>query len=509
MKFLKEFINESIDKEEIDCFDYNEFKNLEKIDKKLHETLRKASWENQKITVILKNLNNSQINESDFVQFIAKLKALHEIDHSINHFLGLTRDSHDNYFLIMEYANGENLRDYLVKFRTLEWDVKLQMALDIACGLMYLHSKNTIHGNLHACNVLVNNGIIITDLKLLNQMTEVTSENVVYVEPQYLRNPSYERDMKSDIYSLGVLLWELSSGRPPFSEYMQKKFGLAQVKKKLLNGEREEPIENTPLEYLQIFQKCWKDDSNLRPGISEVYEILSQLKLQLLSATSDRFISKEIFGRSSSSHAAKVTLELFNCSAQQIIKQFKLNHSLVLNGHNTEPSLQGVIIEDGELKVNKVNLYERQPVVYTYIDFEDKNIDTCINFPVAKIVYNANLLESFLECTNDEKKLRELYGDVLARRFLVGGKLFIEDFYSVTTSQADILKFYLFCVYNSVKYSTEIQFSNLFTLDLLPKLVTLDGKKLNTHEKLTNWMNSLYQKKMVNIISYDDLIPIF
>ncbi|PKY14702.1 kinase-like protein [Rhizophagus irregularis] len=508
MKFLKEFIDESINKEEIDCFDYNEFKNLEKIDKKIHGTLRKANWDNRKITVVLKNLNNSQINESDFKQFIAKLKTLHEIDHSINRFLGLTRDSHDNYFLIMEYANGENLRDYLVKFRTLEWDVKLQMALDIVRGLMYLHSKNTIHGNLHACNVLVNNGIIITDLKLLNQVTEVTPENVVYIEPQYLRNPSYERDMKSDIYSLGVLLWELSSGRPPFSEYMQKEFGLALVEEKLLNGEREEPIENTPSEYLQIFQKCWKDDPNLRPGINEVYEILSQLKLQLPSATSDRFISEEIFGRSSSSHAAKVTLELFNCSAQQIIKQFKLNHGLVLNGHNTEPSLQGVIIEDGELKVNKVNLYEGQPVVYTYIDFEDKNIDTCINFPVAEIVYNGNLSESFLECTNDEKKLRELYGDVLARRFLVGGKLFIEDFSSVTAPQADILKFYLFCVYNSAKYSTEIQFSNLFTLDLLPKLVTLDGKKLNTHEKLTNWMNSLYQKKMVNIISYDDFIPI-
>ncbi|CAB4426295.1 unnamed protein product [Rhizophagus irregularis] len=509
MKFLKEFINESINKEEIDCFDYNEFKNLEKIDKKIHG-LRKANWENRKITVVLKNLNNSQINESDFKQFIAKLKALHEIDHSINRFLGLTRDSHDNYFLILEYANGRNLRDYLkVKFSTLEWEVKLQMALDITRGLMYLHSKNIIHGNLHACNVLVNNGIIIiTDLKLLNQVAEVTSEYIVYVEPQYLRNPSYERDMKSDIYSLGVLLWELSSGRPPFSEYMQKEFGLAQVENKLLNGEREEPIENAPSEYLQLYQKCWKDDPNLRPGINEVYEILSQLKLQLPSATSDRFINKEIFGRSSSSHAAKVTLELFNCSAQQIIKQFKLNHGLVLNGHNIEPSLQGVIIEDGELKVNKVNLYAGQPVVYTCIDFEDKNIDTCINFPVAEIVYNGNLLESFLECTNDEKKLRELYGDVLARRFLVGGKLFIEDFSSVTTPHVDILKFYLFCVYNSSKYSTEIQFSNLFTLDLLPKLVTLDGKKLNTHEKLTNWMNSLYQKKMVNIISYDDLIPI-
>ncbi|POG70093.1 hypothetical protein GLOIN_2v1619350, partial [Rhizophagus irregularis DAOM 181602=DAOM 197198] len=88
------------------------------------------------------------------------------------------------------------------------------------------------------------------------------------------------------------------------------------------------------------------------------------------------------------------------------------------------------------------------------------------------------------------------------------GQLFIMDFNSATPTQVDILKFYLFCIYNSVKYSIDVKFSNLFTLDLLPKLITLDGEKINTHEKLTNWMNNLYKKKMVNIISYDDLIPV-
>ncbi|CAB4426304.1 unnamed protein product [Rhizophagus irregularis] len=171
------------------------------------------------------------------------------------------------------------------------------------------------------------------------------------------------------------------------------------------------------------------------------------------------------------------------------------------------PSLQGVSVEDGELKMD---IYEKHPLIYTSINSEDNElkIDTCVNFPVVEIVYDGDLLESFLKYTDDEKNLHELYGDCFARKVLAGGQLFIIDFNSATQTQVDILKFYLLSIYNSAKYSIEIQFNNLFPLDLLPKLITLDGEKINTHEKLTNWMNNLYRNRMVNIISYEDLISI-
>ncbi|CAB4376459.1 unnamed protein product [Rhizophagus irregularis] len=506
-KFLKEWIDERIREEDIDYFDYSEFKNVEKIDKKIHKTLKKANWKNKKITIVLKNLNNSQISENGFKEFITKLKAFRKIDHSnINGFFGLTRESNGNYLSVSKFANEGNLRDYLKsKFSTLQWDTKLQMALDITRGLMWLHSYDVIHGNLHARNVLVNNGItMMTDIRVLKQEIEVTSEKIVYVEPQYLRNPSYELDIKSDIYSLGILLWELSSGRPPFSDYTQKVLDLTYIRNKLLNGVREKPVANTPSKYLQLYQKCWQDDPNLRPEINEIYENLSQLKLQ--SNINGEF-NAQTSDRPSYPHTAKITLEILKTLPQQIIRQFKLNHGLVINGTDIMPSIKGVAVEDGELKVN---LYKGQPLVYTCIDSGDNNlkVDTCIYFPVAEIIYNGDLLKSLIENINDEKKLRELYGDLFARRILTGGQLFIVDFNSATPTQINILKFYLYCVYNSAKYPTEFQFNSLFTLNILPKLVTLDGEKLNTPEKLTNWMNNLYQKKMGNIIFYDELIPI-
>ncbi|CAB4485949.1 hypothetical protein RhiirA5_418921 [Rhizophagus irregularis] len=207
---------------------------------------------------------------------------------------------------------------------------------------------------------------------------------------------------------------------------------------------------------------------------------------------------------------------------QQIIQQLKLNHGLLLNGYNVQPSSQAIFKEDGELKVK---LYNRQPIVYADISFlldnlfiDKDNYDNtlqpsnmCINFPIAEITYKGELLKSFSECMNDNNaNSHTLYGRFYARKVLIGNKLFIKDLNLATPAQIDVLKFCLFCIYNSAKYSMEIPFNNLFTLNLLPKIVTLDGEELNTYEKLYKWMNSLYQDKEKSgfIISYYSLIPI-
>lgn len=73
MKFLKELIDEKRNEEDFNYFDFNQFSNLEKIDKRIHGTLIKSNWENRKITAVLKNLNNSKITENGFKEFITKV----------------------------------------------------------------------------------------------------------------------------------------------------------------------------------------------------------------------------------------------------------------------------------------------------------------------------------------------------------------------------------------------------------------------------------------------------
>ncbi|GBC01725.1 hypothetical protein RclHR1_04300007 [Rhizophagus clarus] len=199
----------------------------------------------------------------------------------------------------------------------------------------------------------------------------------------------------------------------------------------------------------------------------------------------------------------------------------KLNHSLLLNGRNIQLSNQVIYMQDNELNIS---LYNGQPTIYININdpilfknsFMDNNnpnnnntiqpFDACINFPIARVTYKDSLLESLSNC----KKIRKLHNHFLARKITIGGKLFIKNLDLATSAQIDVLKFYLFCTYTSAKYSVEIPFNNTFSLNLLPKIITIDGEELNSHEKLVKWMNNLYQEeeKNITIISYDDLIPV-
>ena len=121
---------------------------------------------------------------------------------------------------------------------------------------------------------------MIADLGLSKQLGEINSNSKLlgmpaYIEPQCYINSNYKRNEKSDIYSLGVLFWEISSGKPPFSEIPQFNINL-----KIVNRIRETPIKNTPFEYQQLYENCWKEEPNQRPNIDKVYKEIIQLKLQ-------------------------------------------------------------------------------------------------------------------------------------------------------------------------------------------------------------------------------------
>lgn len=211
---------------------------------------------------------------------------------------------------------------------------------------------------------------------------------------------------------------------------------------------------------------------------------------------------------------------------QQLIQQLKLNHGLFLSGYDIQRGKEAIFAEDGELNIN---LYNGQPIVYTGINdpvsptnlltFYNNNIDSkdilrlqpsdaCINFPIAEITFKSNLLESFSKCRDDEEELSASYGHIFAKKILVGGKLFIKDSSLATQTQIDLFKSHIIWAYNLAKENTNY-IPNPFAFHLLPKIETLNGEKLNTPEKLANWMNNLYQKNLFDVISYDDIVPIF
>ncbi|CAI2166058.1 14611_t:CDS:2 [Funneliformis geosporum] len=72
-------------------------------------------------------------------------------------------------------------------------------------------------------------------------------------------------NVKSDVYSVGVLLWEISSGHPPFYSEEYDIF----LAMKISNGLRESIIPGTPEDYVKVFTECWDNDPNNRPAMSK------------------------------------------------------------------------------------------------------------------------------------------------------------------------------------------------------------------------------------------------
>jgi len=97
---------------------------------------------------------------------------------------------------------------------------------------------------------------------------------IAYADPAWLENNSISRTKASDIYSLGVLMWEISSGCQPNLNTKSPN----ELMNKLIKGERELPIEGTPMAYAHLFQECWQINPTKRPSAAEVLQKLIELE---------------------------------------------------------------------------------------------------------------------------------------------------------------------------------------------------------------------------------------
>ncbi|KAF0401850.1 kinase-like protein [Gigaspora margarita] len=153
------------------------------------------------------------------------------------------------YGVILYFANDGNLREYLNQNLKLSWAEKLCMATEITQGLNSLHFHNIIHRDLHSKNILIHQGnALVADFGLAKKINESQNHDIhgisAYTEPQFILNGLNHRNKKHDIYSLGIVLWEISSGKLPFKDIEDQKCILS-----IIRETREVPVEDAPIEY--------------------------------------------------------------------------------------------------------------------------------------------------------------------------------------------------------------------------------------------------------------------
>ncbi|CAG8525876.1 8439_t:CDS:2, partial [Diversispora eburnea] len=281
----KESFENTLKDKYVKKFDYKTFENITRIASGAFGTVYRANSLNLGKHVALKCLheNDEKLYEK-FEKELTNILTVNNHENIIN-FHGISIDpSTETHYLILQYAKDGDLRTYLQNnFSRLGWKIKINMAKDITSGLSYIHAKNIVHKDLHSKNILVHEGrLLITDLGLSRPLDSNSSSigggMVAYADPEYLRNQinsiKYKRDKTSDIYSLGVIFWELSSGRP-FNNISN--LGIPNL---VISGKREKPINGTPKDFINIYSSAWKDDPKQRPTIENIFDSLENVQFE-------------------------------------------------------------------------------------------------------------------------------------------------------------------------------------------------------------------------------------
>jgi serine/threonine protein kinase len=110
---------------------------------------------------------------------------------------------------------------------------------------------------------------------------------VPFLDPQKLNNgKKFTLGKRSDIYSLGMVLWEISSCRTPFCEE-----DLAYLSLKICQGLKEKSVKGTPMDYIRIYTNCWQFEPDSRPSINQILTRLQSISLEPVFEGDDGFIS--------------------------------------------------------------------------------------------------------------------------------------------------------------------------------------------------------------------------
>uniref|UniRef100_A0A8D0ABG1 Tyrosine-protein kinase receptor Tie-1 n=1 Tax=Sander lucioperca TaxID=283035 RepID=A0A8D0ABG1_SANLU len=198
-------------------------------------------------------------------------------------------------YIAIEYAPYGNLLDFLRKSRVLETDPAfakehgtastltsqqlLQFAVDVATGMHYLSDKQFIHRDLAARNVLVGDSLVakIADFGLSRGEEVYVKKTMGRLPVRWMAIESLNYSVyttKSDVWSFGVLLWEIVSlGGTPYCGMT-----CAELYEKLPQGFRMEKPKNCDDEVYELMKQCWRDRPYERPPFSQISVQLNRMQ---------------------------------------------------------------------------------------------------------------------------------------------------------------------------------------------------------------------------------------
>lgn len=248
------------------------------------------------IFVAIKILKRTE--EKDLVRFQKEAKALSQVKHkNLVQILDFNVTAQNHAYLIMEYIEGMDLRSLLKVKGSLSVPSSLYITSQICQALSHAHSKNVIHRDLKTSNIIINNfedpHVTVVDFGLATQRAvddrttvkiadQDTTEGKIVGSPLYMspeQAQGKKTDERTDIYSLGCILFELLTGKTPFTSADAISLLNMHIKEAPPTLEQTNPQENFPLMLENILAKMLaKYPDDRFQNMEEVLDGLNQLR---------------------------------------------------------------------------------------------------------------------------------------------------------------------------------------------------------------------------------------
>ena len=188
------------------------------------------------------------------------------------------------YYIVMELIQGKTLKEIIAEDGALPWKWSVNIAIQIASALEAAHKNNIVHRDIKPHNIIITeDGVAkVTDFGIAKAVSNstitafgTTIGSVHYFSPEHARG-GYT-DAKSDLYSLGIVMYEMVTGRVPFDADTPVSIALKHMQEKPVDPMKLNP--NVPVEVNQIIMKAMQKEPSMR--YQSATEMLKDLSLAL------------------------------------------------------------------------------------------------------------------------------------------------------------------------------------------------------------------------------------
>jgi serine/threonine protein kinase len=262
----------------------------------------------QHLDVAIKEMIGIKKNnvEQKMGEFLGEVNILQRLHHpNIITFLGvcIDGDAVQEWYIVLEWAERASLQKLLEKEKNLPMEFKFKICIDIARGMGWLHHrpKPIIHFDLKPANILVMSDYTckIADfgLSIISEMKSSSANRgtMLYMPPETLRRKWYykagmnkeaeevplvppELLPKIDVYSYGLIMWEICSQTEVFLEYNEIEEFCSAICDK---DARPKITDAIPVHMADIMTKCWAKVSNQRPDFRELVPQLETARIKV------------------------------------------------------------------------------------------------------------------------------------------------------------------------------------------------------------------------------------